>query len=119
MNKHHSIISFRFRKLLNTLLVLTSIAVFAGIMAVGSIALSDPKSKQEQIYQQRQSANILPLEEILELLRPGFNGEIIETEFEYEDGIPVYEFKYISKRGRVREMYVDARTGEIIEDKLD
>lgn len=56
---------------------------------------------------------------ILEMVNAKISGEIIETEFEYEDGIPVYELKYISKKGRVREMYVDARTGEIIEDKLD
>ena len=44
---------------------------------------------------------------------------IIETEFEYEDGVPVYEFKYIDRSGRVRELYVDARTGAILKDEAD
>lgn len=63
--------------------------------------------------------DVRPLPEILKLVRPKIDGEIIETEFEYEHGRPVYEFKYVDKGGRVRELYVDARKGTIIRDKLD
>lgn len=62
---------------------------------------------------------VRPLPEILVLVRPQIDGEIIETEFEYEHGRPVYEFKYVDRSGRVRELYVDARKGTIIKDKQD
>jgi uncharacterized membrane protein YkoI len=66
-----------------------------------------------------QKGEVRSLPEILLLVRPKIKGEIIETEFEYEDCVPVYEFKYIDKNGRVREMYVDARKGTILKDKQD
>jgi uncharacterized membrane protein YkoI len=77
------------------------------------------KTKQEQVYQHRQSKNILPFKDILKTVRTLISGEIIETEFEVEHGIPTYEFKYIDKAGRVREIYVNARTGNIIKEEID
>ena len=56
---------------------------------------------------------------MLTLIGPKISGEIIETEFDYEDGQPVYEFKYVDRNGRVRELYVDARSGDILKDKPD
>lgn len=56
---------------------------------------------------------------MLGLIGPKINGEIIETEFEYDQGRPVYEFKYVDKKGRVQELYVDARTGILLKDKPD
>jgi len=89
-----------------------------GIIVGASVYASD-REKHNEILQQRQSNEILSLEAILKIVKTKIDGEIIEAEFEYEDGIPVYEFKYISKAGRVREMYVDAKTGKILKDKLD
>ena len=79
----------------------------------------DNSSKQEQVYQHQKSKDILPFKDILKIVRPLIHGEIIETEFEMEEGLPVYEFKYIDKSGRVREMYVNAKTGKVIKDELD
>ncbi|MCF6320271.1 MAG: PepSY domain-containing protein [Rhizobiaceae bacterium] len=117
MNKHLATI-FPGKKLY-ILFFLAFFAAFAGIVSASFFVMADTKSKHGRIYEQQKSKGILPLEVILEIMRDKIKGEIIETEFEYEDGIPVYEFKYISKRGRVREMYVDAKTGVIIKDKLD
>ncbi|MDP6707035.1 MAG: PepSY domain-containing protein [Alphaproteobacteria bacterium] len=67
----------------------------------------------------RQDGAVLPFPEVLAMVRPDIDGEIIEIEFEYEDGVAVYEFKYVDRRGRVRERYVDARTGAVLKDKPD
>jgi len=82
-------------------------------------ARSDGPGKQEQVYRHKQSKDILPFKDILKAIRPFVHGEIIETEFEIEHGLPTYEFKYIDKSGRVREMYVNAKTSKIIKDELD
>ncbi len=99
---------------------------YAGLFAIGTFflttqAIADPdgSSKQQQVYEHRKSKDILSFKDILKVVRPLIQGEIIETEFEIEHGIPTYEFKYIDKSGRVREMYVDAKTGKIIKDELD
>ena len=57
---------------------------------------------------------VLPLADVLAAIRPHISGKIIETEFEREDGIWVYEMKYIDRRGHMMEIYVDARTGRIL-----
>ncbi|MCF6198621.1 MAG: PepSY domain-containing protein [Hyphomicrobiaceae bacterium] len=67
----------------------------------------------------KHSHNILPFEEILALVRPYIDGEIIETEIEIEDDILSYEFKYIDGSGRVIELYVDAQTGKIHKKEED
>ena len=77
------------------------------------------RSGHEDVYKQRNSRNILPFKKILERVRSHIDGEIIETEFEYEDGIPVYEFKFIDRSGRVMEMYVDARNGKVLKKEED
>jgi uncharacterized membrane protein YkoI len=73
----------------------------------------------DDAWRARQGGAILPLAKVLAMVRPKIRGEIIETEFEYEHGRPVYEFKYVDRRGRVRELYVDARTGAILKDEPD
>lgn len=87
-------------------------------------ALADKKRKRrdddhEEAFRARQGGAILPLAEVLAMVRPKIDGEIIETEFEYERGIPVYEFKYVNSRGQVRELYADARNGAVLKDKPD
>ncbi len=77
------------------------------------------KKEQDDAWEARRDGSILPLSEVLALVGPKIRGEIIETEFDYEDGQPVYEFKYVNIKGRVRELYVDARTGAILKDKPD
>jgi len=62
---------------------------------------------------------VLPLKEVRRRIAHRIRGRIIEIEFEYEDGRPVYEFKYIMPSGRVRELYVDARTGRVIKEEDD
>ena len=104
------------------LAVLIFAAVFTAdtfITGARGPARSEESDKQEQVYRHRQSKDILPFEDILKVVRSRIRGEIIETEFEVEHGIPTYEFKYIDKSGRVREIYVNARTGKILKDELD
>lgn len=103
-------------------------ALAATILTAGPVALvarADRKRKgrrekdHDDAWSARKGGSILPLPEVLAIVGPQIDGEIIETEFEIEDGRPVYEFKYVNRKGRVRELYVDARTGIFLKDKPD
>lgn len=88
-------------------------------------AFADKKRKgrgdddHDEAFRARQGGAVLPLAEVLAMVRPKIDGEIIETEFEYQRGIPVYEFKYVNSQGQVRELYADARNGAVLKDKPD
>lgn len=74
---------------------------------------------QDEVLKQLQQKTILPLETILQMVRPRINGELIASKFEIEKGVPIYEFKYIDPSGRVLELYADARTGDVIKEEID
>ena len=99
-------------------------AAFAGGLAAG-VARADKKRKgrrerdHDDAWSAREGGAGLALPEVLAIIGPQIDGEIIETEFEYKNGSAVYEFKYVDRNGRVRELYVDARKGTIIRDKRD
>ena len=60
-----------------------------------------------------------PLADILAEVRHRLGGEIIDVEFDREDGHYVYEFKVITPGGQLREIEVDALTAEVLKDKPD
>ena len=108
--------------------LLATAAVSAGLFA--QVARADKKRRRrgrrghggdkpdhESAWSARVDGSILALPEVLARVSPQIDGEIIEIKFDAEDGLPVYEFKYVDRGGRVRELYADARSGVILEDK--
>jgi uncharacterized membrane protein YkoI len=61
----------------------------------------------------------LPLAAILNRLGSQIGGEVIGLEFKRKDGRFVYKFKVATPTGRLREVSVDAMTGEIVKSKED
>ena len=51
---------------------------------------------------------------ILENVDSVIPGEIIDVEFEKEDGIWVYEIYVVDKSGSLLEVLIDARTGSVL-----
>jgi len=66
-----------------------------------------------------ESGEILPLEAILEKVRQVLPGRVLELELENEDRKVVYEMEILGDDGVIREVYVDARNGEILSAKED
>ncbi len=103
------------------------VALFTTVLSAGLVApivrADEEKGHSardhDDAWSAREGGSILALPEVLAIVDRQIEGEIIETEFENEDGRPVYEFKYVDRNGRVRELYVDARTGIILKDKPD
>ncbi len=71
-------------------------------------------SDQEEARRLLESGDIMSLEMILKKLRPEFTGKILEAELESEPGQIVYEIELLGNDGIVRELNIDARTGELL-----
>lgn len=67
----------------------------------------------ERALQAMQAGDIKPLSEILAALSANQAGRVLEVELEEKRGRWVYEFKLLDPKGTLREIKVDARTGEI------
>ena len=59
------------------------------------------------------SAAIDPLADILAAIRDKLPGEVAGIEVEHKDGRWVYEFRVVDSKGRLFEVYVDARSAAI------
>jgi uncharacterized membrane protein YkoI len=56
---------------------------------------------------------IRPLSEILAALRGKLPGDVVRVEIEQKNGRWLYEFRTLDAQGRLFDVYVDARSGEI------
>jgi uncharacterized membrane protein YkoI len=62
---------------------------------------------------------ILSLAKVVESVMAEVPGEMLEVEFEVEDGAYVYEIKILRPDGRVQEVEADAATGKILKIEDD
>jgi len=65
------------------------------------------------------SGEILPLEIILKKVRHELPGKILDIDLEKEDQQIVYEIEILGKNGVIKEVYINARTGERIPSMED
>lgn len=79
----------------------------------------DSEHDHERARRALECGEVMPLADVLAAVRPHISGKVIETEFEREDGIWIYEMKYINRQGLLVEVYVDARTGLILKTEGD
>ncbi|MCW9014515.1 MAG: PepSY domain-containing protein [Gammaproteobacteria bacterium] len=66
-----------------------------------------------------ESGEILPLENILEKIRLTYPGKVLEIELDKKAGKIVYEVEILGKDGVVREIYINAKTGQLLYEKKD
>lgn len=93
------------------LLALISAAMLFG--AGTGVADSDHNAARRAV----ERGEIRPLAEILSSLRGRVEGDIVGVELEREHGRWVYEIKALDARGRRAKVYVDARTGDILDSE--
>jgi uncharacterized membrane protein YkoI len=103
----------RYRSLFSAAILIALCAVYPS----GLGALSREEHDEDRARAAVQRGEILPLEQVLAGLKGAVAGEISRVELEKEHGIWVYEFKIISPGGRMLEVFVDAKTGKLIEKK--
>jgi uncharacterized membrane protein YkoI len=100
----------------------------AGFALMPAHAASDVVQEQDdgddarEQYDAREAlrlGKIRPLEEIVAAVREKIAGDIIEIEFEVDDGRYIYEIELIQPSGQIVEIEVDAQTKDIIENEED
>ncbi len=77
------------------------------------------KSHQQTVRRAVQQKKILPLARIKQIVERKTKSEIISVELERKKRRWVYSFKIVDRRGRLREIYVDATNGSILKSKDD
>ena len=65
------------------------------------------------------SGNILPLQQLIDIIREHQPGTVIELELEYKHKRVIYEVEILSDDGHVTKLLIDAQTGEILSTKED
>lgn len=109
---------------MRSLLIIAPAAILIALCSARLGATAAHGHEQEARDEDRARAavekgEILPLEQVLAGLRTEVSGEISQIELEKEGGVWVYEFKIISPRGHMVEVYADAKTGKLIKKKGD
>ena len=75
---------------------------------------------QDEALRLRQQGVILPLEQLLQQaldLYPG--AKLLEAELEEKHDVYIYEVELLTAEGVVRELDLDATTGQLLKDKED
>lgn len=106
-----------------TICLLAAIVVFMPFHAssdtVRDLDDADDVREQHEAREALKQGKVRPLEEIIAAVREKIAGDIIEIEFEVDDGRYIYEIEIIQPSGQIVEVEVDALTKEIIADEDD
>jgi uncharacterized membrane protein YkoI len=88
-------------------------------MSTGLADKQDKKKEHEMVREALQRGEVLPLVKILAIANQQVPGDVIEVELEQEKVGLIYEIKILTGNGRVREVKIDARTGNVVKIEDD
>jgi uncharacterized membrane protein YkoI len=94
------------------------ILLFLCLHTPPSFADESEKPSAAEVARAVKNGVILPLSVIEQRLEGKITGKIINIEIERDDDEWVYEFKIITPSGRRKDIYVDAKTGLILREKV-
>jgi hypothetical protein len=100
---------------LRALAVLLALFALAGA-AAGRAQGVPADDEHDSAYRAVKQGHVLPLIDILEKARPLIGDEIVGVDFEGKASKPFYEIYFIDKKGRRREAFFDARTGDPVHE---
>ena len=90
-------------------------ALAAPVLADGKGRHDDDRDDADRAYQGAKSGVLMPLSALKKIVLAAYPGQIVETEFEDDDGVAYYEFYVLRADGRVLEIEIDARSGRFID----
>lgn len=88
--------------------------VLATLLILGSISICAADDDWRNLHREVEAGRIKSLPSVLGELEKKYVGQVVEVEFEREDGVPVYEIEMMGPDGQIVEFEVDAATGELI-----
>ena len=93
-------------------MVLAAAALVAAAPRVAG-ARDQDEQRRDEVRRAVESGEFHSLADILNTLRGKLPGEVAGVEIEHKEGHWLYEFRVVDSRGRLFEVYVDPRSGEI------
>lgn len=91
--------------------------LFAAALVAAVPRLADARDQDEvrrdEVRRAVETGEIRALADILKAVRGKLPGEVAGVEVERKDGRWLYEFRVVDGQGRLFDVYVDARSGEI------
>jgi uncharacterized membrane protein YkoI len=70
-------------------------------------------ARRDQVRRAVEAGEIKSLAEILNIVKDKLPGDVAGVEIEHDDGKWLYEFRVVDDKGRLYEVYIDARSGAI------
>ncbi len=98
---------------------LLPILVCSALSLAATTSLRADETDPDEASRLQTQGVILSLASILERIRPITGTNILEIEVEHANSGLAYEIYFLDLEGHRREIFVDARTGEILPQKLD
>jgi len=90
--------------------------VLAGVLYMPATRADDDHVRARELSQR---GEILSLEKIAERARATHPGKLIDIDLEREHGLWIYEVELLDDQGRVWELKLDARNGELLKKEQD
>jgi uncharacterized membrane protein YkoI len=98
------------------------LTALASVVAVTAFVVAMPRSadasekdevRRDEVLRAVETGQIRSLADILNAVRSKLPGEVAGVEVERKKGRWLYEFRVVDSKGRLFDVYVDARSGEI------
>ena len=102
-----------------TIIISAGLAVavlLSPFMAAGETELvaAGDDSQQNEAREAVRQGLVRPLEDVLTEVRKIIKGDIVEIEFEKDDGRFIYEIEYVDPDGHLMEIKIDAKTLAVV-----
>ena len=94
-------------------------ALLACLLIFSPVSILQADSDQIEARKLLESGEIMPLDEILKIIKHKYPGKLLEVELESENKQIVYEVEILTDNGVVKEIYINAKTGKIISAEDD
>ncbi|KAB7520446.1 peptidase [Flagellimonas olearia] len=94
--------------------------MLVALLCVCSLSSAADDISQDEALQLRQQGEIVAFSSLLETLKLRYpQGRVLEVELERDDGQLIYEIELLTGDRVVREIEMDARTGQVLDDERD
>ena len=100
--------------------IIVAVGLAGAILLLPLMAAGDTEpvpaddSQQHEAREAVRQGLVRPLEEVLTEVRKTIKGDIVEIEFEKDDGRFIYEIEYVDIDGHLMEIKIDAKTLAVV-----
>ena len=89
----------------------------AALAAAGRAHADRRGEREDALHRAVEAGEVRPLADIIAEVRGKLPGDIVGVKVEHHEARWTYEFRVVDRQGRLFDVYVDARTAEILRVK--